>query len=1096
MATPREGLGPVALPAQGTDPLKAGDRIKIELTGTVLYVGETDFSQGVWVGIELDTKMGKHNGTVMEKQYFICKDGHGVFMKPDKIRRIVATPKKEEPRRGSAGQVGTPRPQAAHAEIAPLDPTSSLTFAQQEMFKRFGKDDSRGNTKITKDGALGMFKGLPCYTNCPEEYKKKMWAAFDAQLPRSMTQEQVLTVVRFASFLREAQKLLGPSLEADMKAFLTPLQDRRAEKKPVVSKQVSLTRDRHAPRDVATDENEGSLDIKLSRKLTRTQSLIDDERTEERSEQRAGKVSERPPSKEGGLGSIVCSAEEALALPPISAVSGAGGPKDHHIDIRKRFLDSRCQLHLPVQGPLVLGTDFTFCLTTADAKLKEVLVCPDANISGVVRCIKPQPQMRGDKYLFYDTFRVHTPCKELTFLQMRQAAGKSAENDVVGLFDIATCSAASQASQKTSKSKAIEEAEALVKEGRVKEAIFKLSVAIECDSKDIVPLVRRAELQLQEKLFRNASEDAQKVIRLDRSHARAWELQAEAEYRRGAYKSCLDLWTSGPPPRANVQEWGEKSANEDRSRRSKVLDAADKRALDCPEKPAIVGSVESLVKHLTTPFESNPLLKYRVLFRWLCDRVSLASGGGGQQTPDTVLKSREATSNGYTALYKDMCDKAGGLECKIIWGSHKCFDLGEAQDDAESAGGGTSGTRRGMKSSDERKKARSRGHADNSTSSWPEPQASEGDMPVTKNTSLGSMQYKLSSERHFWVAIRVQEAWQLLDPAWASGHIENGEFVKHWDEFWWMTPPDKFIYSHFPSSDPRMCLLDESQAPKSIEDFWRKPCLKGTFFRSGLEFVTDEYAVAVVKAGHTHEVKLREAKERHDLIGSLSQNGRLLEYAVCMDYDEAEQLHHIQVNVPDAAKGYLILDLYSREVAEDEADSTSSLILQFCLEVEGTMGLRDAGGPRNDQTDPRSEIDRSRPTDVAKLARQFSDDSRRKYGEDQDEATIRRQQEAATKIQAVRRGSLSRKQGRGAPDARANGARAAKQEDRDEAAIERRQSDAATRIQAARRGSLARQQFGRKAPDNRAVRLSEQPDLVDIPHRQPADSGDDDSDAS
>jgi dynactin complex subunit len=37
-------------------------------TGTLRYMGPTDFAAGEWAGVELDTAVGKNDGTVGEKR--------------------------------------------------------------------------------------------------------------------------------------------------------------------------------------------------------------------------------------------------------------------------------------------------------------------------------------------------------------------------------------------------------------------------------------------------------------------------------------------------------------------------------------------------------------------------------------------------------------------------------------------------------------------------------------------------------------------------------------------------------------------------------------------------------------------------------------------------------------------------------------------------------------------------------------------------------------------------------------------------------------------------------------------------------------------
>ncbi|XP_062925963.1 kinesin-like protein KIF13A isoform X2 [Mobula hypostoma] len=83
--------------AEQCDPLPSwiilGGRTSVgnDKNGTIRYVGTVDFSTGIWVGVELDTPAGKHQGTIQGKEYFRCNPNCGVFVRPNRLIQVSDT---------------------------------------------------------------------------------------------------------------------------------------------------------------------------------------------------------------------------------------------------------------------------------------------------------------------------------------------------------------------------------------------------------------------------------------------------------------------------------------------------------------------------------------------------------------------------------------------------------------------------------------------------------------------------------------------------------------------------------------------------------------------------------------------------------------------------------------------------------------------------------------------------------------------------------------------------------------------------------------------------------------------------------------------
>jgi len=67
--------------------IKEGIRLEYKnKPGTVKFVGNTELGPGDWIGLELDTKNGEHNGEVRGKRYFLAQEGHGILVEASSLK--------------------------------------------------------------------------------------------------------------------------------------------------------------------------------------------------------------------------------------------------------------------------------------------------------------------------------------------------------------------------------------------------------------------------------------------------------------------------------------------------------------------------------------------------------------------------------------------------------------------------------------------------------------------------------------------------------------------------------------------------------------------------------------------------------------------------------------------------------------------------------------------------------------------------------------------------------------------------------------------------------------------------------------------------
>lgn len=202
----------------------------------------------------------------------------------------------------------------------------------------------------------------------------------------------------------------------------------------------------------------------------------------------------------------------------------------------------------------------------------------------------------------------------------------------------------------------------------------------------------------------------------------------------------------------------------------------DAHALNTPENA--LRSIQTLADYLIGPASSDDE-KLRAIFRWITHNISYDtegyfSGRYGDLSADGVLKSGRAVCEGYSGLFKGLADAAGLTVVKVT-GYSKGYGY-----------------------------------------------------------SVGN-RIRPGQSNHAWNAARLNGKWYLLDPTWGAGYVTGGgEFVRRFQEYYYLTPPDKFIYDHFPE-DSRWQLLSN---PITLRDYESLVYLRPTFFINNLSIIS------------------------------------------------------------------------------------------------------------------------------------------------------------------------------------------------------------------------------------------------------------------
>lgn len=196
-------------------------------------------------------------------------------------------------------------------------------------------------------------------------------------------------------------------------------------------------------------------------------------------------------------------------------------------------------------------------------------------------------------------------------------------------------------------------------------------------------------------------------------------------------------------------------------------------------------TIPSLARNLAA-LGSNDTEKARAIYTWIAhnisyDTPSFLAGRSVSGKPEDVLRNGRAVCQGFAAVFQALATEAG-LKSVIVEGYSKGYHY---QTGAKITG----------------------------------------------------------PPDHAWNAVLIDGQYKLLDCTWGAGYMDTEKrFVRRFQDRYFFTKPEEFIFDHFPLN-PRWQLLDP---PVSREDYENRVVLRPAFFNHGLKVESHISSVVTV----------------------------------------------------------------------------------------------------------------------------------------------------------------------------------------------------------------------------------------------------------
>lgn len=185
---------------------------------------------------------------------------------------------------------------------------------------------------------------------------------------------------------------------------------------------------------------------------------------------------------------------------------------------------------------------------------------------------------------------------------------------------------------------------------------------------------------------------------------------------------------------------------------------------------------------------------------------------------------------------------------------------------------------------------------------------------------------------HEWNCVLIDDRWRLVDSTWGAGIVSSDKkFKKEFDPFYFLTPPQIFIYEHYPQDDYfRPTYID-------LEAFSKMQKLKHHYFVANVHCLTHDLTKDVCIKQNDNSFKMEfSCDNSYELSARIETlNGETIENVLVTQRNPFNLNTEMYISLP--ANQHLLLLLFLRENTQDKPQYAGEILLKCSSQSESTL---------------------------------------------------------------------------------------------------------------------------------------------------------------